>query len=205
MLHRTKTTAIIGAIHGVTRPENLRMVNMLDIHVEAITTDTLREFDRVAMVDVQPHYFGGHIDRVDLVIDHHPEQPGYTAVFKDVRPDYGSTSTILTEHLRAVDVNISERTATAMLYAIKSDTLFFNRQTNRVDIDAFSYLYPLADPTLIRKMEGSEITLERLDYVLKTYQTGRLRRSGVLRLRWAFRPARTSSPTSPTSSCSSKT
>jgi nanoRNase/pAp phosphatase (c-di-AMP/oligoRNAs hydrolase) len=95
-------------------------------------------------------------------------------VFKDVRPDYGSTSTILTEHLRAVDVNISERTATAMLYAIKSDTLFFNRQTNRVDIEAFSFLYPLADPALIRKMEGSEITLERLEYVMKAYQTGRL-------------------------------
>jgi nanoRNase/pAp phosphatase (c-di-AMP/oligoRNAs hydrolase) len=62
------------------------------------------------MVDVQPHYFGGLIDRVDLVIDHHPEQPGYAAVFKDIRADYGSTSTILTEHLRAVDVNISERT-----------------------------------------------------------------------------------------------
>jgi hypothetical protein len=111
------------------------------------------------MVDVQPHYFGGLIDRVDLVIDHHPEQPGYTAVFKDIRPDYGSTSTILTEHLRAVDVNISERTATAMLYAIKSDTLFFNRQTNRVDLEAFSYLYPLADAALVRKMEGAEITL----------------------------------------------
>ena len=127
VLRRTKTTAIIGAIQGVTRPENLRMVNLLDIHVEAITADSLKEYDRIAMVDVQPHYFGGLIDRVDLVIDHHPEQPGYTAVFKDIRADYGSTSTILTEHLRAVDVNISERTATAMLYAIKSDTLFFNR------------------------------------------------------------------------------
>jgi nanoRNase/pAp phosphatase (c-di-AMP/oligoRNAs hydrolase) len=174
ILRRTKATAIIGAIHGVTRPENLRMVNLLDIHVETITPPMLKEFDRVAMVDVQPHYFGGLVDRVDLVIDHHPEQPGYTAVFKDVRPDYGSTSTILTEHLRAVDVNISERTATAMLYAIKSDTLFFNRQTNRVDIEAFSYLYPLADAALIRKMEGAEITLERLDYVMKAHQSGTL-------------------------------
>ena len=174
VLRRTKTTAIIGAIQGVTRPENLRMVNLLDIHVEAITPESLKDYDRIAMVDVQPHYFGGLIDRVDLVIDHHPEQLGYTAVFKDVRADYGSTSTILTEHLRAVDVNISERTATAMLYAIKSDTLFFNRQANRVDIEAFSYLYPLADAALIRKMEGAEITLERLDYVMKAYQGGRL-------------------------------
>jgi nanoRNase/pAp phosphatase (c-di-AMP/oligoRNAs hydrolase) len=174
VLRRTKTTAIIGAMQGVTRPENLRMMNLLDLHVEPVTAEMLKEFDRIAMVDVQPHYFGELLERVDLVIDHHPEQPGYTAVFKDIRADYGSTSTILTEHLRAVDVNISERTATAMLYAIKSDTLFFNRSTNRVDLEAFSYLYPLADAALIRKMEGAEITLERLDYVLKAYRGGQL-------------------------------
>src|SRR6266545_1433408 len=174
VLRRTKQTAIIAAVEGVTRPENLRMINLLDIHIEIIRPEQVAEFERVAMVDVQPHYFRGLIDRVDLVIDHHPEQPGYSAVFKDIRTDYGSTSTILTEHLRAVDANISERTATAMLYAIKSDTLFFNRQANRVDIEAFSYLYPLADAALIRKMEGAEITMERLEYVLKAKQHGRL-------------------------------
>src|SRR5437763_3400470 len=174
VLRRTKTTAIIGALQGVTRPENLRMVNLLDLHVEHVTPALLKEFDRIAMVDVQPHYFGDLIKRVDLVIDHHPEQSGYTAVFKDIRPEYGSTSTILTEHLRAGDVNISERTATAMLYAIKSDTLFFNRQTNRVDLEAFSYLYPLADAQMIRKMEGAEVTRERLEHVIKAYQNGTL-------------------------------
>src|SRR5690606_11814933 len=64
--------------------------------------------------------------------------------------------------------------ATAMLYAIKSDTLFFNRQANRVDLEAFSYLYSLADAALIRKMEGAEITMERLGYVMKATQHGRL-------------------------------
>ena len=174
VLRRTKQTAIIAALQGVTRPENQRMLNLLDIHVEIIRQEQVAEYERVAMVDVQPHYFGDLIDRVDLVIDHHPEQPGYSAVYKDIRANYGSTSTILTEHLRAVDANISERTATAMLYAIKSDTLFFNRQANRVDIDAFSYLYPLADAALIRKMEGAEITMERLEYVVKAQQHGRL-------------------------------
>jgi len=174
LLHRNRQTAVIAALQGVTRPENQRMMNLLDINVEIITLEQVEAFDRIAMVDVQPHYFGGAIDRVGLVIDHHPEQPGYTAVYKDIRVDYGSTSTILTEHLRAVDLNISERVATAMLYAIKSDTLFFNRQANRVDIEAFSYLYPLADATLVRKMEGAEITMDRLDYVLKARQHGRL-------------------------------
>jgi nanoRNase/pAp phosphatase (c-di-AMP/oligoRNAs hydrolase) len=175
LLRRTKTTAIIGAMQGVTRPENLRMANMLDIHVEQITPSSFGGFDRIATVDVQPHYFGGQLDRADLVIDHHPEHPGYSAVYKDIRADYGSTSTILTEHLRAVDVNISERTATAMLYAIKSDTLFFARHTNRVDLEAFTFLYPLADAALIRKMEGAEITLERLEYVTRAGHDGILR------------------------------
>ncbi len=174
ILRRTKATAILGTLQGVTRPENLRMANMLDIQVESITAASLAEFDRVAMVDVQPHYFGEMLDHADLVIDHHPPQPGYSAVFRDIRSEYGSTSTILTEHLRAVDVNISERTATALLYAIKSDTLFFNRQATREDLEAFSFLYSLADATLIRKMEGSEITLERLRHVVKALEAGRL-------------------------------
>jgi nanoRNase/pAp phosphatase (c-di-AMP/oligoRNAs hydrolase) len=175
LLRRTKTTAIIGAVQGVTRPENLRMANMLDIQVEPVTPSSFQDFDRIATVDVQPHYFGGQLLRADLVIDHHPEQPGYIAVFKDIRADYGSTSTILTEHLRSVDVNISERTATAMLYAIKSDTLFFARHTNRDDLEAFTFLYPLADAALIRKMEGAEITLDRLDFVTRASRGGVMR------------------------------
>ncbi len=148
---------------------------MLDIHVEHVTPASFHDFERIATVDVQPHYFGGMLERVDLVGDHHPEPTGYSAVFKDIRADYGSTCTILTEHLRAVDVNISERTATAMLYAIKSDTLFFARHTNRVDLEAFTFLYPLADAALIRKMEGAEITLERLEYVTRAGHDGVMR------------------------------
>ncbi len=174
LLRRTRATAIIGAMKGVTRPENLRMAELLDIQVETVTAEEFAAFDRIATVDVQPHYFEGLLPRVDLVVDHHPEQAGYTTVFKDIRPDYGSTCTILTEHMRAVDVNVSERMATAMLYAIKSDTLFFARHTNRSDLDAFTFLYPLADAALIRKMEGAEITLERLEHVTRALATSRL-------------------------------
>jgi nanoRNase/pAp phosphatase (c-di-AMP/oligoRNAs hydrolase) len=174
LLRRTRQTAIIGCMHGVTRPENLRMLKLLDLQIEVLTAEQVKSFERIALVDVQPHYFPSLLPHVDLVVDHHPEQQGYNAVFKDIRPHYGSTSTILTEHMRAVDIDISERTATAMLYAIKSDTLFFNRQANRADLDAFSYLYPLSDATMIRKMEGSEITAERLDFVIKAWQHGRM-------------------------------
>jgi hypothetical protein len=211
VLRRTKTTAVIGAIQGVTRPENLRMINLLDIHVEAITPDSLKEYDRIAMVDVQPHYFGGLIDRVDLVIDHHPEQPGYTAVFKDIRQDYGSTSTILTEHLRAVDVSISERPR-PRCSAIKSDTLFFNRQTNRVDLEAFSYSIHWRTPRWCARWRGPKSRSSGWTTCSGVPQ--RNRRAGVLRssaprrektshLRRRLLPAareRSSGPSSPASS-----
>ena len=67
ILRRTKATAILGTLQGVTRPENLRMANLLDIQVESVTPASLGEFERIAMVDVQPHYFGELLNRVDLV------------------------------------------------------------------------------------------------------------------------------------------
>src|SRR4029079_17348973 len=111
VLRRTKQTAVLGALQGVTRPENQRMMNLLDIQVEILAPEQILSFDRIAMVDVQPHAFRGLIDRVDLVIDHHPEQPGYTSVYKDIRADYGSTSTILTENLRGIVPTIPHQTA----------------------------------------------------------------------------------------------
>ena len=124
---------------------------------------------------MQPHYFGGLLNHGDLVIDHHPERSSDHTLFKDIRSGLGSTATIMTNHLRSVNANISERVATALLYAIKSDTLFLSRQTNRSDLDAFTFLYQLANTQLVRKIEGSGITSERLDYVTKASQTGQIR------------------------------
>jgi hypothetical protein len=42
-----------SAVQGVSRPENVRMMNLLDIHVEVLTPAQMKEFDRIAMVDVQ--------------------------------------------------------------------------------------------------------------------------------------------------------
>ena len=59
-----------------------------------------------------------------------------------------------------------------MLYAIKSDTLFLSRHTNNEDLEAFTFLYPRASATLVRKMEGAAITLERLMFVTQAVKQG---------------------------------
>src|SRR5688572_33140326 len=59
ILKRTKQTAVIGVLQPPTRPENLRMVKLLDLKIETLTAEEIKGFERIAMVDVQPHYFPG--------------------------------------------------------------------------------------------------------------------------------------------------
>jgi nanoRNase/pAp phosphatase (c-di-AMP/oligoRNAs hydrolase) len=157
VLRRNKASAPIVTFGAVTRPENVAMLDLLEIDLEVIRPAELARFEKVALLDVQPNVLHGEVDDVDVVIDHHPERKGFRAGFRDIRSSYGATSTILTEYCRAAEVPIPERLATALLYGIKSDTLFLDRETSRTDIAAFSYLYPLVNTNLLRRIEKPEL------------------------------------------------
>jgi nanoRNase/pAp phosphatase (c-di-AMP/oligoRNAs hydrolase) len=163
LLGRTRTSAPMCTFGTITRPENVAMCKILEIEVEAITARDLAQFDRVAMVDVQPSFLEEHFDEVDLVVDHHPVEHPIRARIKDVRPSYGATSTILVEYLRAADIKITQRLATALLYGIKSDTLGLERGGTKADLEAFSYLYLLANHNALRRIERPELSEEALD------------------------------------------
>jgi nanoRNase/pAp phosphatase (c-di-AMP/oligoRNAs hydrolase) len=163
LLGRTRTSAPMCTFGTITRPENVAMCKILEIEVEAIGAEDIAEFDRVAMVDVQPSFLEERFERVDLVIDHHPMEQPIDARIKDVRPSYGATSTILVEYLRAADIKITQRLATALLYGIKSDTLGLERGGTKADLEAFSYLYLLANHNALRRIERPELSHEALD------------------------------------------
>src|SRR5262249_57254772 len=118
---------------------------------------------RVAMVDVQPSFLEERFDEVDLVIDHHPVERPIHALIKDVRPSYGATSTILVEYLRALDVKITQRLATALVYGIKADTLGLERGGSKADLDAFAFVYMLAHHHVLRRIERPELSDVALD------------------------------------------
>jgi nanoRNase/pAp phosphatase (c-di-AMP/oligoRNAs hydrolase) len=170
LLGRNKATAPIGSFGKVTRPENHAMLKLLEIEVEQIDEKTLKEYSKIAMVDVQPSYFNDLLPQVDAVIDHHPPQKGYKASFRDIRVNYGATSTILTEYLLASDVKIPQRLATALFYGIKTDTFYLDREVNNADIRAFSYLYPLSNRNLLRRIERPELPIDALKSFGKTIQ-----------------------------------
>jgi nanoRNase/pAp phosphatase (c-di-AMP/oligoRNAs hydrolase) len=163
LLGRTKPSAPLVTFGRITRPENVAMVLALEIEVEHVTVRDLSRFDAVAIVDAQPTFFEESLPEIAVVIDHHPETKGWRAAYRDVRPSYGATATMLTEYLRAADVKVTERLATALLYGIKTDTLHLERCGGRADMEAFAFLYPLANHNTMRRIERPELPLDALD------------------------------------------
>ena len=163
LLGRSRASAPLCTFGTITRPENVAMCKILEIEVEEIDARALAEFDRVALVDVQPSFLEEILHEVDLVIDHHPVERPIKARLKDVRPQYGATSTILVEYLRAADVKITQRLATALLYGIKSDTLGLERGGTKADLDAFAFLYLLANHNALRRIDRPELSEAALD------------------------------------------
>ena len=205
LLRRTKATAIIGALQGVTRPENLRMVNLLDIHVEPVTPADLGEFDRIAMVDVQPHYFGGPdrqgrsrhrpppaAARLQRGVPRHP-----AGLRVDVHDPDRAPAGRRREHLRA------HGDGDALRDQVGHAVLQPAGQPRRHR----GVLVPLPagrrgdDPQDGRR--GDHLRAPRVRHARPADRARR--RAGVLRVPRQRCPARTSSRTSPTSSCRSRT
>ncbi len=174
VLGRNKQTAPLGSFGRVTRPENIAMVKLLEIEIEKVTRNTVRNFEKIAVVDLQPPHLSNPPAEIDLVIDHHPEQFTYKSRIKDIRPNYGATSTILLEYLLCTGTSIGTRLATAMYYGIKSDTFSLSREVNEWDVEAFSFLYPLANQNLMRRIERPELPPAALDALSLALKNRRL-------------------------------
>jgi len=179
LLGRTKSTATIATFGTITRPENRAMTRLLDIDVEQVKPRVVADYDMVALVDTQPAHFEETLGDVDVVIDHHPEETAVRARLRDIRPSYGATSTILTEYLRAAEVKIRERLATALFYGIKADTLHLERGATRADLEAFAFLHGHANHNTLRRIERPELPDAALD-VLARGLAGRRLVEGVM-------------------------
>jgi nanoRNase/pAp phosphatase (c-di-AMP/oligoRNAs hydrolase) len=167
LLGRPKSAATIATFGTIRRPENRAMTRLLDIDVEQVKPRALEDYDMIAMVDTQPAIFEEPLREIDLVIDHHPEDTPVRARLKDIRPSYGATSTILTEYLRAADVKVRERVATALLYGIKTDTLHLERGATRADMDAFAFLHGHANHNALRRIERPDLPDAALDVLAR--------------------------------------
>jgi len=166
----------IASIRPITRPQNQRMVQLLSINLTPSQEINFGDYNRKALVDSQPSHhevFGGH--DYDVIIDHHPQAPDTKARLVDIRPNYGATSTILTEYLRAARIKPSLKLATALYYGIKTDTANFERPAIEADVRAFHYLFGFTRRPLVRRLEFAEFNIPMLGYFQQALNRFRIR------------------------------
>lgn len=146
----------------ITRAENKAMVRLLNIGIRPIEMINIHNFTVVALVETQPGAGNNSLPKSvepAIIIDHHGLRKASQGVeFFDIRPHYGSCSTILTEYLIDAGLPIQKKMATALYYGIKSDTQDLGRDATEADYEATINLYPRVHQKLLSQIEHPELS-----------------------------------------------
>jgi nanoRNase/pAp phosphatase (c-di-AMP/oligoRNAs hydrolase) len=176
LLWRRLTSCVITPIRPITRPQNQRMIKLLGISLTPLQDLGIEDFNRKALVDNQPaHNDLLGVYHYDVIIDHHPRLHETRARLIDIRPEYGATSTIMTEYLREARIKPSLKLATALYYGIKTDTANFERPATEADVRAFHYLFGFTRRPLVRRLEFAEFNIPMLGYFQQALNRFRIR------------------------------
>lgn len=152
----------LGGIIG--RAENRAMLTYLNISLVPIGEIAFAADTSVVLVDTQPGRANNALPESIVpaaVIDHHPVYGEYEGVqFRDLRDQYGATSTILTEYLRESGVAVDSKIATALFYGIAAETQDLGREAGPPDIAASQFLYPYTNKRRLAKIENARVPRE---------------------------------------------
>ncbi|MEJ2544129.1 MAG: hypothetical protein P8Y99_08675, partial [Calditrichaceae bacterium] len=96
------------------------------------------------MVDTQPgsgnNVLPSNVE-CHLLLDHHPPLKKNLADLSFINNNLGVLATMLIEWMREMDIEIQSDLATALVYAISSESQNLKREVNKRDIEAYLYVY----------------------------------------------------------------
>lgn len=161
--HRRVTLAYAGIIG---RAENQEMCRSLKLSLSRVRHINWSNYRHFALVDTQPQTGNNQLPadvRPDLVIDHHPQRrESGVSPLVDIRPEYGATASILAEYLLASGAPVTRRAATALVYAIHSETQSFSRESSGPDRALYDHFYPLANKRTLGRIQFPKLPLTYL-------------------------------------------
>ncbi len=173
---KRRVTTAYGGIIG--RAENREMVRVLGIRLSHVRHLNWKHYRNFALVDTQPTTGNNQLpDEIvpTIVFDHHPIRKVTRKVpFFDVRTEYGATATILAEYLEASGLEASRSVATALVYAIRSETQDFGREYSAADREMYERYYPLCDSRALSRIQLPRLPLtyfRNLHEALENVQT----------------------------------
>jgi nanoRNase/pAp phosphatase (c-di-AMP/oligoRNAs hydrolase) len=179
LLWRRVSEVAIAHFNRISRPDNLALIQLTDVGLRNLAEVDKAQFDHFVIVDSQPDHneaFAGIT--YTAIIDHHPLTRA-EAAYTDIRPGYGTCSTLLTEYLKSWKIKPSAKLAAALMMGIKTDTADFTRQSTLKDIRAFQYLYKFADNNIVTKVERAILTDEDLDFLGSAIKKRRVKNNRV--------------------------
>ena len=155
----------IGYGGMVGRAENRALVDACQIPLLPLDDVRYDDFSTLVLVDAQPDTGNNSIPpdvMLDLVVDHHPlrEHTPQRSRWVDVRSDFGASATIVAEYLRSRRVPLTPLLATALVYALKSETQDLGVQANALDRQVYFDLLPQVDARALFEITHPKVSHE---------------------------------------------
>ena len=156
---KRRVTTAYGGIIG--RAENREMFQRLGHRVSHVRHLNFKRYKHFALVDAQPGTGNSQLPEgvvADAVFDHHPMRKAtHTVPFADIRPGYGATATILAEYILASGIEIPRSTATGLVYAIRSETQDFGRESAGPDKAIYDIFLPKVNKRLLSRIQHAPL------------------------------------------------
>ncbi len=170
-----RTRIVYGGL--ITRADNRAMVQQLGIKLTHVNKIQWNRYRCIAMVDTQPT-FSNHSLPKDfkpmIVIDHHQKIEAMPVAFEDIRTEYGASATILLEYLEAAELELPVDLATAVTYAIRSETQELGRDTSPVDVNMYLKVYPRANKRKLAKINNPKLSKSYFELLHTALQKARV-------------------------------
>ncbi|MBP2143316.1 nanoRNase/pAp phosphatase (c-di-AMP/oligoRNAs hydrolase) [Methanococcus voltae] len=182
ILDRWGASSKIAYAGKIGYDENKAMVNLLGIKLKNILEVDMDKYCGIAVVDSSSYNsLYSEIDRskeMNILIDHHKDGD-IAADYSDIQSEAGATATIITTYLIQLGIEPDRHLATALYYAIVSDTNNFKRNASKMDFEIASYLQGLMDTKVLEMIENPEIETETMDVLAKAISNRKIIKGNI--------------------------
>lgn len=149
---------------AIVRAENRHMVDLLCPPVELV--DELGDLDATATIlvdcelDANNHLLTRKAVQPDGVVDHHANGNGRSdkVAFSDVRANVSASASIAAEYLREQHLEPGPKLATALVYAIRTETVACEFHFSELDRSILPWLTERSEPSLLAEIESAPLS-----------------------------------------------
>ncbi|AHF80346.1 DHH family phosphoesterase [Thermococcus paralvinellae] len=175
----------------VTHHENKALLNVLGVDMSKVSRGSyeIKRYPFIALIDCQPNgnltiLEEDDLNNIQIIIDHHQilqslKEKLPSDAFVDIRPEVNSTSSILAEYFKALNLPLNETLSTGLFYGIYVDTKKFSKLSH-VDLKAIEFLAEKVNYELLDKIEHPDISTETAEILARAILNRKIYKNVVI-------------------------